>query len=106
MSGTTKKTTETVGAGMSAEEFSDSLTGYEELGIARHFDLDIYADAEARPMVALRALVFTDRVRRGETAAEAKDYAQKCTVGQVMAYFPEENPTDDNVDPAGNGEGP
>lgn len=93
-------------AGMTAEEFSESLTGYEELGIAKYFDLDIYAEAEARPMVALRALVFTDRRRQGDDPAAAKDYAMGMPVSGVMAYFPDDDLDDDRVDAVGNDVGP
>lgn len=93
-------------AGMTAEEFSGSLTGFEEIAIAKHFDLDIYGEAETRPMVAIRALVFTDQVRKGETAADAKTYAMSMAGKDAMAYFPDEDPDDPTVDAVGNDEGP
>lgn len=91
---------------MGAEEFSDSLTGYDEIGIAKHFDLDIYADSETRPVVALRALVFTFMRRNGMEAGEAKDYAMKMSVGDAMKFFPDAEKAGADDDPAGNGEGP
>lgn len=90
---------------MGAEEFSESLNGYEELGIAKHWDLDIYSEAETRPVVALRALVFTHRTRLGDNAVEAKKFAMELAVKEAMAYFPDPDEADDEADPAGNGEG-
>lgn len=75
------------------EELAESLTGFEELAIKAHFDQDL-SDIKSGTMM-LRALVFTQRVRGGEKAAEAKKYA----MGLPIKALPDLFADDDEVTP-------
>lgn len=78
-------------ANLTAEEMSLSLTGFDEIAIEKHFEgFDIYADAERKPMKALRALVFVHRRREGDEDAEAKQAALDMPLGDVQDYFIED----------------
>lgn len=77
-------------ADLTAEEMSLSLTGFDEIAIEQQFSLDIYADAERKPMKALRALVFVHRRREGDDDAAAKQAAMEMPLGAVQDYFIED----------------
>jgi hypothetical protein len=73
----------------------ESLTGFEEIGIAAHFGQEWSDLAEAKPAMFLRALVFTLHTRQGTTAPEAKTQALTLTLKQVNESFED----DDEVTP-------
>jgi hypothetical protein len=81
--------------GLTVEEMIESLTGFEEIGIAKHFDMEWSDLAEAKPGMFLRSLVFTLHTREGKTAPEAKTQALTLTLKQVNDYFED----DDEVTP-------
>ncbi len=78
-------------AGLTVEEMIESLTGFEEIGIAKHFGQEWSDLAEAKPGMFLRSLVFTLHTREGRTAAEAKTQALTLTLGQVNDYFEDDD---------------
>lgn len=75
---------------LTAEEMGESLTGFDEIAIEQQFGLDIYGDAEKRPMKALRALVFVHRRREGDDDATAKHAALEMPLKAVQDYFAED----------------
>lgn len=73
---------------MTIEEMTESLTGFDEIAIRKHFDgFNVYAEAEANPVDAVRALAFVDQRRRGKTDPEAREHALGLTFREAMAYF-------------------
>ncbi|HTW15132.1 MAG TPA: hypothetical protein VMF51_08380 [Nocardioides sp.] len=81
------------------EGFLDTLTGFDEIAIAKHFDgLDPYTDGEAKPIQVMRALVFVDQRRKGLNDPDARQVALALTIAAVNAYFTDE--TTEAIDPA------
>lgn len=85
-------------AQITAEEMANSLTGYDELAISKHFGGEVGDLAEHRQTTFIRALVFVDFTRQGKGAPEAKKAAMDLTLGQCNSYFSE-------VEDAESGEG-
>jgi hypothetical protein len=77
---------------ITAEEAFESLTGFEEIAIGKHFDAEITDLAESRPMGYMRALVFVCMTRRGLPAPDAKSAALGLTIRQVSEFFAEDQP--------------
>ena len=80
-------------SGVTAEEVTESVTGFDELAIEKHFDgFDIYTNGEDKPVRMLRALVFVHlrHTTEGKDADAAKT-ANSMTVAEVQAYFEEDN---------------
>lgn len=95
------------GTRMTTEEMSLSLTGFDEIAIEKHFDLDIYYDAETKGVKTLRALVFVALTREGLDASEAKAQAMGMPLGVLQNFFsddeefdPEEPVTESGKDSA------
>ena len=88
--------------GMTAEEVTQSIHGFDEIAIEKHFDgFDIYLDAERRPVRSLRALVFVHLRHGGMPDKEAHTAAMEMTVNDVQGYFQsdaEANPDDPDTD--------
>jgi len=73
---------------MTIEEMGESLTGFEEIGISQHFNDTLSHLLDNNPTMGLRALIFTDVHRRGETNVQAsKKAAMDLPLREVMAYF-------------------
>lgn len=80
------------------EETTDSLTGYDEIAIAKHFgDGKPWTDlAESDPLMFARSLIFVVFSREdGVKVADAKDRAMKLRVKDVQEFFAD----DDEVTP-------
>lgn len=73
-----------------------SLTGYDEIGIAKVFGEDVTA-LRKRPFMFLRALVFAERKHAGLKDAEAHTFAMTLPVSDLNDYFADDP---DEVDPA------
>lgn len=90
-------------SGLTAEEVTESLTGWDEIAVAKHFDgFDLYMSGEAKPMLLLRALAFV-HLRRAEagTDAAAHKAAMDLTVADLYDYFEQDdeaNPEDPDTD--------
>lgn len=70
------------------EEMGESLTGFEEIGIQQHFNDTLSRLLEQNPTMGLRALIFTDVHRRGETnVQQSKTAAMEMPLRDVMSYF-------------------
>lgn len=79
-------------------EYLESLTGFEEIAVAKAFGEDPMALKE-RPSTLLRALVFVDHKRQGKRDPEAKQAALELTIGDLGNYFADEEPDLDPDDP-------
>lgn len=90
----------TAATGITTEEMFESLTGFEEIAIRKHFNVEtnVAAFAETDPLMLLRALVFVHLCRGGARPNEARTEALGLTIKQATAYFePEEfEPDPDN----------
>lgn len=71
-------------------ETIQSLTGFEEIAIAKHFEHDISTLLDAHATMAGRALVFTIKTREGKEPRHAKTEAMAMTLQQVNDYFAED----------------
>lgn len=72
----------------SADDLFMSLNGFDEIGIAKAFDADVFA-LKKKPFMFLRALVFVDQKRNGANHEEAKKAALLLTIDELNDYFPE-----------------
>lgn len=82
---------------LTADEFFDSLTGYDEIAIGKAFgDLESLRE---KPFTFLRALVFVDLKRQGNRDPEAKQAALELTIGALGEYFADDEPEVDPDDP-------
>lgn len=69
-----------------------SLTGFDEIAIAKFFDgLDPYTDAETKPIPLNRALVFVHLRRQGKTDQAAHAEAMGWSMNRITTYFAEES---------------
>lgn len=66
-----------------------SLTGYDELAIAKHYGADV-VELQERPLMFLRALMFVMERRGGAKDAEAYRIAMSATGAEVNDYFPDD----------------
>lgn len=77
----------------SAGDFFLSLTGFDEIAIAREFGEDISrlvpdkTGEGGQPFRFLRALVFVHQRREGLKDREAVKVAQEIPIGQLQDYF-------------------
>lgn len=87
---------------LTMEEFSETITGYEEIAIAKHFGEDWSTLPETKPTMFMRALIMVDQSRAGKNAKDAKDHAMALALKAANEYFaedPEEpNPEDPVTD--------
>ena len=90
-----------------ADEMFESLTGYDEKAVTESFGATISALARNDELQMIRALVFVDKRREGAKARNALEAAQSLTIGEIHAYFAEEEAEpmpDDPVTDSGKGE--
>lgn len=95
-------------SGRTFEEMSEAVTGFDELAVTKHMGMDLYGDAEARPVWLVRALVFVHKRHQGVPDVEAKEQVLSMPLGEVNDYFEtddEPNP-DDPATPAGKDDSP
>lgn len=95
---------------LTADELTETITGYDEEAIAREFGgFDLYADAEAKPVTMLRALIFVHKRHDPATSDKAAfEGAMGMPLGKVQDYFADDNeanPADPDTD-AGKGAEP
>jgi hypothetical protein len=84
-------------AGTSAD-YGDTLTGFEEIAVAKHFGRPLQDLGNHDGMMALRALVMTHKARAGVKAREAYDAAMALTRAETVAYFERVAPPDDAME--------
>jgi hypothetical protein len=78
-----------VSAQITANEMLESLTGYDEQAIAKHFGAEALELAEKKPTMLARALAFVHMTREGKDAATAKKEAMGLTIRQANDFFQE-----------------
>lgn len=81
---------------LTAEETFESLNGFEEIAIAKHFGAQVTTLAEDQPTMFMRALIFTLETRSETAAPQAKETAMRYTLGECDAYF---TPDPEDPDP-------
>lgn len=89
-------------SGMTYDEISESVTGFDEIAVQKHMQLDLYTDGEARPVWLLRSLVFVHLRHQGANDDDAKKQALGLRLGDVNDYFdspPTKDDDDDQPDP-------
>lgn len=83
---------------LTIEEMVESLTGYEELAVAKHFGDEVGKLLDSKPTMGLRSLIFAHVARdEGMRPELAKKTAMDLTVKAVSTYFRDD--TDDEIDP-------
>lgn len=90
-----------------ADELFGTLTGFDELAIAKHFHTPVQSlipDPDDRrggpsPWVYFRALVFIDLRRGGTKDADAYKQAMELSVRDAQEYFADPTPDMDAEDP-------
>lgn len=82
---------------MTLDEMVESLTGFDELAIEKHFDgFDVYTQGETKSIRAMRALAFVQFRRDGQTDRDALKAAQELPFKALAARFLPDEP---EVDP-------
>lgn len=80
------------------EELAGSVTGFDEIAIAKAFDMDLVdMQQKGRSTLMMRALLFVVRRREGMKDGEARKAVLEMTLGEVMEAFDTDEP--DEVDP-------
>lgn len=85
-------------AGITAEEMFESLTGFDEMAISKHFGDEWQDLAQRKPVQFLRALAFIQykRTGPGQNDRQARDQAMGLTVRQAQEFF---EPDAEDFDP-------
>ena len=81
------------------EEITESLTGFDELAIAKFFGMEWMALGETRPTALSRALIFVHKRREGAKDADAYQQAMSLTLGETTEYFADDADEMDPDDP-------
>ncbi|GAA0978200.1 hypothetical protein ENKNEFLB_02834 [Nocardioides aquaticus] len=81
---------------LTVNEYVESLTGYEEDGILKHFGAEVLDLLTTRPIKAGRGLIYVDRKRGGDNDTDAVKAAMSLSMRDVDAYF---TPEPVEVDP-------
>lgn len=89
-------------SGLTAEEVTESITGFDEIAVDKHFGgFDLYTDAEAKPVVSLRALVFVHLRHNGMPDKDAHKTVMEMPLKAVHDYFEQDdeaNPSDPDTE--------
>lgn len=75
---------------ITAEEMMESLTGFDEVAIAKHWAAEVLDLAEHKPTTFTRSLVFVLMRRGGMSDHEAKEAVMNMTLKEVQGHFTEE----------------
>lgn len=87
-------------------EAMNSVTGFDELAVEKHFGFDLYQIADEKPLMSVRSMIFVDLRHQGVADKEAHEKALSMTLGEVEAYFedePEDAMPDDPDSESGKG---
>ena len=85
----TEPTTETTHP-MTPQEMFDDLGGFEEIAIANRFGTSVNVLASTSPTQFIRALIFANLRRDGDSDGDAYKTAQGMKLGEVKTYFRED----------------
>jgi hypothetical protein len=85
---------------MSADEVLGTLTGYDEIAIAKKFGAEVLDLMETRPLTGLRALVYiqkrreltTPHTKQAAVDTAAYEAVMGMTVTEVQALIDDEDP--------------
>lgn len=72
---------------LTAAEFAESITGFDEIAIAKQFQSDLYELGHTKQA---RALTFVHFRRDGQSDVTAYDSCMGLTVKQVTEFFADE----------------
>jgi hypothetical protein len=84
------------------DELFESLNGFDEIAICKHFGGHDVSDLKSRPMTLLRALIFVEKRREGMKDLAAKEAALSLTMREVSDRFEDEG---EQLDAAARAEG-
>lgn len=73
---------------MNAEEFAESLTGFEEIAISKRFGKESFADLPGT--MSARAMVYVDLCRGQIANDEAYRQSMEMPLGRLGSYFAED----------------
>ncbi|KRF19663.1 hypothetical protein [Nocardioides sp. Soil796] len=90
---------------ITADEFIESLTGFEEIAIAKAFGDEVFNLAQNKETMFVRALVFVHFKREGSNDPEAKKQALSMTLKAAQSMFADEDDTAVQME-SGEGETP
>ncbi|GAA5153812.1 hypothetical protein GCM10023340_36400 [Nocardioides marinquilinus] len=79
-------------SGTTFEEMSESITGFDEIAVQKHFDFNLWTQGESNPVLLLRAMVFVHLRRPAGgslTDIEARQRVLDMPAGEVQRYFEE-----------------
>lgn len=72
---------------MFSGEFGDTLTGFDEVAIAKAYGANLDVLAAQGGLAGVRALIFVHRRREGDDDKAAKVFAMDATRAEVASYF-------------------
>ena len=85
---------------MTLDEMVESLTGFDELAIEKHFDgFDVYTQGETKSIRAMRALAFVQFRRDGEADRDALKSALGLSFKDLSSRFLPDEPEIDPDEP-------
>lgn len=104
MTDTTTTETENT-AKMSADEVLGTLTGYDEIAIAKKFGAEVLDLMETRPLTGLRALVYiqkrreltTEHTKQSSVDQAAYEHVMGLTVTQVQDLIADDEDDEDDL---------
>lgn len=74
-----------------ATEFFETLNGFDEIAIAKHFGKPPVELTDTDKMAFARALIFVAKRREGMKDGEAYKAAMETTIGEANGYFAEDD---------------
>lgn len=74
-------------SGITYDEMSEAVTGFDEIAVQKHMDMDLYTDGERRPIWLLRSLVFVHLRHQGATDTDAKEQVLGMPLREINDYF-------------------
>lgn len=80
---------------MTAQEMFEDLGGFEEIAIAKRFGTPVNSLASTDSTQFLRALIFADYRRQGQSDGDAYKAAQNLKLGAIKDYFREDDTAED-----------
>lgn len=76
---------------ITADEFMETLTGYDEIAIEKAFSKDVMGLAQGAPTTLLRSLVFVEKRREGLSDKDAKDAVLQMSLREVNERFAQDD---------------
>jgi hypothetical protein len=74
-----------------AQEFFETLNGFDEIAIAKHFGKKPVELSDTDAMGFARSLIFVSKRREGMKDGDAFEAAMNTTIGEANAYFAEDD---------------